>query len=76
MTADRPDVSAEIESQIEQIERALADVGPTTRKHLAQLVGAKYWGPGSFRRALSRAVADGRVRREGRRRYAVRTDPN
>jgi hypothetical protein len=65
-TWSAPDIGAGLEPQIEAIERALADSGPTERHRLAQLVGARYWGPGRFRLALQEAVREGRVRRVSR----------
>jgi MFS family permease len=55
-----------LEPQIEAIEQTLATTGPTERRKLAQLVGARYWGPGSFRLALQEALREGRVRRVSR----------
>jgi MFS family permease len=55
-----------LEPQIEAIEQTLARTGPTERRRLAQLVGARYWGPGRFRLALQEALREGRVRRVSR----------
>jgi MFS family permease len=52
-----------LERQIEVIEQALEQQGPIERGRLAQLVGARYWGPGRFRLALQEALREGRVRR-------------
>jgi len=51
-----------------QIVRALEHQGPRAPDELSQLVGAPYWEPGRFDRALSFALADGLVVRnaEGR----------
>jgi hypothetical protein len=51
-----------------QIVRAVEAVGPVTPEELATTVGATYWEPGRFDRALAFAVADGLVVRnaEGR----------
>jgi MFS family permease len=66
-TWSAPDAAAGmLEPQIEAIERTLAETGPTERRHLAQLVGARYWGPGRFGLALQEALREGRVRRESR----------
>ena len=46
------DAAAALEPQIEAIERTLEGAGPTERRQPAQLVGARYWGPGRFRLAL------------------------
>jgi MFS family permease len=55
--------------EVDILANALADRGPTGRDELRRLVGARYWGPGRFRRALDRGVSEGRVRRAGRGRY-------
>jgi MFS family permease len=47
--------------EVDQIEDALSG-GPLGRRGLAQAVGARYWGPGRFRRALRQAIAHGHVR--------------
>jgi len=65
-TGSTPDVADDLEPQIEAIERTLDGTGPTERRHLAQLVGARYWGPGRFRMALQEALREGRVRRVSR----------
>jgi len=66
-TWSAPDAAAGmLEPQIEAIERTLAETGPTERRVLAQLVGARYWGPGRFRLALEEALREGRVRRQSR----------
>jgi MFS family permease len=65
-TGSTTDVTAGLEPQIEAIERTLDGTGPTERRHLAQLVGARYWGPGRFRMALQEALREGRVRRVSR----------
>ncbi len=60
-----------VENEIEIIERALREHGEArSRRELARLVGARYWGPGRFRAALRAAVGDGAARRVGRDRYA------
>jgi MFS family permease len=65
-TGSAYDTAASLEPQIEAIERTLDGTGPTERRHLAQLVGARYWGPGRFRMALQEALREGRVRRVSR----------
>jgi MFS family permease len=65
-TGSTPDLTDDLEPQIEAIERTLDGTGPTERRHLAQLVGARYWGPGRFRMALQEALREGRVRRVSR----------
>jgi hypothetical protein len=59
-----------LENEIEAIQRALDEHGSTERRELARLVGARYWGPGVFREALHRAIADGDVQRTSRHTYA------
>jgi hypothetical protein len=63
------DVSDDLDREIEIIGRALDEHGPTERRALSRLVGARYWGPGRFRAALREAVADGRARRLSRSAY-------
>lgn len=46
-----------------QIVRALETTGPQQPDELARLVGASFWEPNRFDRALSFAVADGLVYR-------------
>ena len=66
--ADRGELA--LDHEIETIARALEEHGETTRTELARLVGARYWGPGRFRRAVREAEADGLVRRVSRATYA------
>ena len=49
--------------EIGQITRALAVNGPQQPGALAAIVGAEYWEPGRFEKALSFAVTDGVVHR-------------
>jgi MFS family permease len=56
------DAADTLEPQIEAIERTLETSGPTERRHLAQLVGARYWaraGSGSRSRRRSARAASG-----------------
>ncbi len=64
-----------LEHEIEIIERALAEHGRTDRRRLAELVGARFWGPGVFRQALREAVVVGAVERVGRNSYARVDEP-
>jgi MFS family permease len=59
----------ELEPEVSAIERVLADREPTDRRELAQLVGARSWGPGRFSAALREAVESGRARRVSRSRF-------
>ena len=62
---------ANLENEIQAIQRALDEHGATERKELARLVGARYWGPGVFRSALRDALAEGDIRRLSRTTFAV-----
>ena len=46
-----------------QLVRALRELGPSTPEELSTAVGAAYWEPGRYQRALAFAVADGLVSR-------------
>ena len=59
-----------LDHEIGAIERVLQENGTTARSELRDMLGARYWGPGVFGRALAEAVRDGEVRRVGRDRYA------
>jgi MFS family permease len=55
-----------LEGQVAAIERAAADADrPLPERELLARTNARHWGPGVARRALHRAVAEGRVRRDG-----------
>ena len=56
-----------LEGQVAAIERAAADADhPLPERELLARTNARHWGPGVARRALRRAAAEGRIRREGR----------
>jgi MFS family permease len=61
----------EFEREVSAIERVLEGREATERRELAQLVGARFWGPGRFSAALKAAVESGRVRRVARNRFAA-----
>ena len=61
------------EREVSAIEHALEGREATERRELAQLVGARFWGPGRFPAALHEAVESGRVRRVSRNRFAPAT---
>ncbi len=61
----------EFAREVSAIERALQDREAADRRELAQLVGARFWGPGRFPAALREAVESGRVRRVSRNRFAA-----
>ena len=56
----------QVAHEMRQLVRAVEQNGPVQPEGLATLVGAPYWEPGRFERALAQAVADGLlVRGEG-----------
>ena len=75
MVVSAPIAEVEFSREIERIERALAEHGPTDRRELARLVGARFWGPGHFSAALREAVLTGRARRLGRTRFGPAETP-
>ena len=60
-----------LDHAISAIERVFTERGPLSRPEFQRLVGARYWGPGVFSRALAEAVADDTIRRAGRDIYAA-----
>jgi len=74
--ADAVPVAEVLDHEILAIQRALDEHGPTERQELADLVGARYWGPGVFRETLREAIADGDIRRTSRNTYAPADDDN
>jgi hypothetical protein len=60
-----------LDNEVHAIEHALDEHGPTHRRELARLVGARYWGPGVFSAALHEALAEGAVRRLSRTTFAA-----
>jgi MFS family permease len=63
MPVSAPIVAADLEREVEIIDRALQEHGSANRRELRRRTGARYWGPGRFPAALRRAVAEGRVKR-------------
>lgn len=57
--------------EVARIVAALDGGQPVERRQLAIASGARFWGPGRFRRALRTAELEGRVTRSGRGRYAL-----
>jgi len=57
--------------EIGQIVRAVQAQGPQRPDDLRSLVGADYWEPQRFDRALALAVADGLLSRQGDGRLAA-----
>jgi len=71
--APTPGAAELLEHETRAIARALAEHGPTRQPELARLVGARYWDPGTFRRALASAAGDGLIRRVAYDTYAAQT---
>ena len=69
MAVSAPIPGVAFDREIAAIERTLSERGPTERRELARLVGARFWGPGRFGAALHAAVRGGQVRRVSRTRY-------
>jgi hypothetical protein len=61
-----------LERETDAIVAALRHDGPLTTRVLKARVESRFWGPGRFAPALRRAIADGRLRRVGRRTWAAR----
>lgn len=59
---------------VRQILRALRSEGDLTRDELARLVGAPYWKPGRFERAVQAATAEGLVETTDDDRLTVKVD--
>ena len=70
MPVSAPITELEFSREVQRIEQALAEHGPTERRELARLVGARFWGPGRFPAALREAVLSGRARRVDRTHFA------
>jgi hypothetical protein len=69
MPVSAPTAEDEFEREVSAIEQALTDRGPTERRELSRLVGARLWGPGRFSAALRKAVESSRARRISRNRF-------
>ncbi|WP_448421520.1 MFS transporter [Mycolicibacterium sp. XJ1819] len=60
-----------LDHEIETIARAVAEHGEVGVRELYREVGARYWGPGEFRRAIREALAENRIHRQRRGRFAA-----
>jgi hypothetical protein len=69
-------VAEVLDNEILAIQRALDEHGPTERQKLADLVGARYSGPGVFRETLREATVNGDIGRTSRNTYAPADDDN
>jgi hypothetical protein len=67
---DRDDERWWRDHELETLHRAVAERGELGRSELAEAVGARYWGPGRFGRALREAVRRGVIANPRRGRYA------
>jgi hypothetical protein len=63
MAVSAPIAELEFSREVQRIELALGEHGTVERRELAQLVGARFWGPGRFPAALREAVLSGHARR-------------
>ena len=55
-----------LDHEIDATARAVADNESMTVRELHRAVGAQYWGPGEFRKALREALAENRIARKAR----------
>jgi MFS family permease len=69
MAVSAPIPAVALDREIAMIARAVEEHGPTERRELARMVGARFWGPGRFSAALAAAVRGGQVARVSRGRY-------
>ena len=53
-----------LDHEIETISRAVADHEVMSLRELHNAVGARYWGPGEFRKAMREALAENRIARK------------
>jgi MFS family permease len=65
-----------LDREVEEIARALAELGATHRDGLAHRVGGRRWGPRRYHNALRTALGEGRVRRSADGRYEVDRPPD
>jgi MFS family permease len=56
----------DLDREIEQLERAIEELGPVDREALETRLHGARWGPRRFEAALREVVGDGRVTRRGR----------
>jgi len=60
-----------LDQEIEAISRAVQAHRSTDIRNLYRGVGARYWGPGEFRRAIRESLAESRIVRMGRHKVGV-----
>jgi hypothetical protein len=63
-TAGAPETA--LDHEIDSIARAVDENEPMTVRELHRAVGARYWGPGEFRKAMREALAENRIARHSR----------
>jgi len=61
----------QVMAEVGQLTRALQTEGPQSSESLSGLVGANYWEPGRYERALTFAIGDGHVVRTADGRLAA-----
>jgi hypothetical protein len=64
--ASTEDRDPHVAHELGQLLRALHEEGPQAPEALAELVGARFWGPGRFEAAVAHAAADGLLLRDDR----------
>lgn len=69
-----PQLNQRRRREVEQIQRALEDQGPTDAETLRRLVGGTYWGAGRFDKALSWGAQKRLIVRGDDGRYHVGSD--
>ncbi|MGV0850305.1 MFS transporter [Mycolicibacterium phlei] len=60
-----------LDHEIETIARAVQEHEPMSVRELHRAVGARYWGPGEFRKAMREALAENRIARHPRGRIGA-----
>ncbi|KUH93330.1 MFS transporter [Mycobacterium sp. IS-3022] len=60
-----------LDHEIETIARAVSENEPMSLRELHRAVGARYWGPGEFRKAMREALAENRIARHPRGRVGM-----
>ena len=60
-----------LDHEIQTIARAVAEFDELSVRELHKAVGARYWGPGEFRKAVREALAENRIARKRRGRIGL-----
>ena len=69
ISAAPPRLDRDVEREVEVLARSLENEGPAGRRELQRRVRARHWGPGRFGRAVRTGVREGRIKKQGLRRY-------